>query len=370
MKLFLRNLTLFLVFSAVSLPLLFAGSTTSTTYFSAPIGDYMNIVASEAFKIGRTGAIATSANFYGNNMLRVMQIKNNGIQGWSATSRGGNLRVEGNVNMLAASGTSVFFVDSANNRVGVGLLATAMRTIAGLALDVRGTMKAQVLAAHEDTTNPYDNSLPWAELQAQYNAVDNTTSAGNPLGSYARFSSVYHNGLTGLVFGTLHIDAQPLYLQSVDKSASGMTMGQGMGRVVIRGYNDPLMTAGGGTAANLIFIVGEPGSTGISIANNWNPPASSRVFKKDIAPLSADDYKNMLSKLAATDIVRYHFKQEAAEDRAHTGFIAEEAPSVFVGEDGKCISLQDELGFFLATRKALKLESDEIGKKVRELSHE
>ncbi len=371
-KSLLQKFAAFTALMLVLLPALFAGTSTSVTYYPAPIGQYLIVEASQTLTIGRSATPATGVTFNGNNMLRVLEVKNNLIGAWLGTSRGGNFRVEGNVNIRDSASRSVFFVDAANNRVGVGLDSNSIRTNSGMNLDVRGSLKAQVIAARESTADPYNDTNPWGEMQAQYNAADNTSAAANPAGSYARFSTVYKDvslNPTGYSFGTLHIDAQPIYLQSRNKSAQGVTLGQGRGRVVIRGYNDPLMTGATGTAANLIFVVGEPGSTGISLANNWNANSSSRAFKKDIAPLAHADYQAALSKLASTDIVRYRFKEEAPDEPLHTGFIAEDAPAEF-SEGGKTVSLQDEMGFLLATLKALKTESDQMRRRTEELRHE
>ena len=343
-----------------------AGKVSVTTYFAAPYGDYVDFSASDALTVGSAAAPATSVSLYANSTKHVLDVKNNLYDGWDLThTHGGNLRVDKYVDIQNASTTSLFYVDPVNNRVGIG--TTSPRN--GARLDVLGDVKSMIVAAHQDTVN---YGAPWAEMNAQANTSDSTTTAAN-VGQQSRFAAVYNNGSAN-VFCTLHLDAKPLYFQSLVKS--GVTAAQGHGQVVIRGYFNPAQVAASPPnqlATDLIFVVGETPSVYSGLgwlpdcrANGWNA-FSSREFKKDITPLSPVDYQNILSKLASTDIVQYHYRIESSANKIHTGFIAEDAPSDIVSADRKGLSQQDEIGFLLASLKALKMENQELREMVEKL---
>jgi hypothetical protein len=83
---------------------------------------------------------------------------------------------------------------------------------------------------------------------------------------------------------------------------------------------------------------------------------SSRELKKDITPLSGQDYQAVLAQIKDIQMVRYLYKQE--ENRQpHLGVIAEDAPKEILDPKGKAVSLSDYAGFLLA---GLKAQSENI----------
>ena len=83
---------------------------------------------------------------------------------------------------------------------------------------------------------------------------------------------------------------------------------------------------------------------------NW-VNASSRKYKKDISSLTPAEYREILQKLAQTEVVRFRYKSEDS-DRLHIGVIAEDAPEEMVDAERTGIPTGDAIGFLLAALKA------------------
>ncbi|HTL69854.1 MAG TPA: tail fiber domain-containing protein [Candidatus Eisenbacteria bacterium] len=348
-----------------SLPLVFAAGillwavsasaedATVTTYYSTPNTSYKNLYVSDDLTVGTAGSGAVTLN--GTNTggaPDVLHLRNNQLGAWQGGSSGGDLVINGNLNVRNTGGSSLFFVNAATNRVGVGT------TTPRVPLEVLGDIKGMIVAAHYDTV---DYAQPWADMFAQYNTVDNKDSnVTNGPGS--RLSATYQD-FTGYHFCTQHLDGNPLVFQTIAKP--GITTGQGKGQVVIRGIqidgdND------------LIFIVGEAVAAygtdlPVARANAFSPLASSRLYKKDIEVLTPSDYSAVLDSLARADVVRYLYKGESDANRPHTGFLAEDAPAQVVTSGRKAVSLGDEMGFLLAATKALRLETDDLKRRTERL---
>ncbi len=286
-------------------------------------------------------------------LLDVLDVNNNQISGWASGSTGGNLRVNGNVDIQDSSTNSLFYVDAAAGRVGIG--TRTPRTT----LEVIGDVKGMITSAHQNTAV---YTLPWIELFGQVVSSDSTDSA-TVNGASDRFGSAYQDSGGNYHLGTLHLDGNPLVFQTIVKS--GLTAAQGKGQVVMRGY---VYTPDN----NLILVVGEPNpfvysALPMTRANAWNPLACSRMYKKDIASFSLMDYRDTLSKLSKAAIVNYHYKMEPPNSKLHTGFIAEDAPIEITSSARKAVSLQNEAGFLLASLKALKIEDREFKERIERL---
>ena len=331
-----------------------ADDATVTTYYPTPNTDYKSLYISDDLTVGNTMSLRGGAPdpLPADPYLPAgIWLHNNLVGGWLAGSSGGDLVVNGNFNVQNVGGVSQFYVDAATNRVGIG--TTTPRTD----LEVVGETKAMIIAGHVDTV---DWTQPWADMFAEYNTSDTLDSVStNGLGS--RFAAVYTG--FGYTFCTLHLDASPLVFQTLSKP--GITTGQGKGQMVIRGIqingdNDLILIVGEAVAA---YGADLP----VARANAWNPLVCSRFYKKDIEHFTNSDYSAVLGSLARSNIVSYLYKGESATNRRHTGFIAEEAPAEIVTSNRTAVSLSDEMGFLLASAKALRLETGSLKHRTEEL---
>jgi hypothetical protein len=340
-----------------------ADDITVTTYYPSPDTDY------KSFSV-RESLTAATATLRGSNLTTplpvapdVLAVMNNDIGGWAAGTHGGNLTVTGNLDITTTADASLLFVNAATNRVGLGTRTPRFP------LEVVGDINAMIIAGHADSGNW---SVSWTDMSALSNGVDSDDSSVQSY-AWAKFAATYFD--SDYRFGTLHLDGSPLVIQTIDKTTVGVTQALGRGQVVIRGVRiledttaDDLTIV---TPESLALVVGEAaGVYGANMpkcrANHWNLN-SSAAYKKDIQPLSGGEYAKILGTMDRMNVVNFLYKGEVSTNFPNAGFIAEEAPSDFVSTDKKSVNLGDEMGFLLASAKALKAETDALDSRVREL---
>lgn len=336
------------------------------TYYDSPNADYMDLRVTGAVTAGIDDADMGPLEIDGGNYTAAffgeLDVKSNGIYSRWATSRGGWLTVAGNLNVVDETNTSLFYIDATTRRVGIGTTAPLRQ------LDVRGAMKARSAFAYMDT---FDRNQPYAELWAEINAD-------------ARFSAAYFDPIgppPRVRFCTLHIDGDPLGMQTFVKGSAPDFEGLGRGLVVIKGetrrdwkYNSP--------DDKVILVVGEPFLSTCSptpcgfYPDTPTPPESyahewfqfsSRAYKKDIAPLAPAEYADALGQLARTPIVRYRYKQEPPTARPRLGFVSEDAPEDMRDSSGKAIGLGEEAAFLMAAAKAIKADNASLKARLEKL---
>ena len=116
-----------------------------------------------------------------------------------------------------------------------------------------------------------------------------------------------------------------------------------------------------GDIASGLTAVGNPG---------WFQTFSSRSYKKDISPLAAPDYAELLSKLKTLEVVRYRYKHEPAARARRIGVIAEDAPQELLTPDRHTVSTADAIGFLLATVKGMRANNERLKREIAALEQE
>jgi len=345
-----------------------------TTYYDAPFGDYKEFRLSGTLAAGLVdadpGPLLIGAGSYTAAFFGGFNVWNNDIPGHLGASRGGGLTVTGNLDIQDALGISLLYVNATTDRVGIGTRAPAA------ALDVRGEAKAINLFAY---ASPLDPTQPYAEM--------NTEVTPERFGAGYWWNQTFPHRYR---FCTMHIDGDPIAIQSIDKSAMGLG-GLGRGQLIINGMPVGYVTYD----AKVILVVGEPQQNQVldpdpdeatgdgdgdpnqgdypvalpkpqAFAHQWYQ-FSSREYKKDIVPLMPAEYGTILSSLAVMDVVRYRFHSESGTTKPHVGLIAEDVPEDMAQSDRKSIGLGEQAAFLLASAKALRGEQDDMRARVERL---
>lgn len=103
-------------------------------------------------------------------------------------------------------------------------------------------------------------------------------------------------------------------------------------------------------------------------ANSFLVP-SARSLKTDIYQLGVADYADILNKLSELEL--YHFRYRGDESGTlRTGLILEEAPEILKASDGRTVSTYDQIGFLIASAKALARENARLESKLSALETE
>jgi hypothetical protein len=98
--------------------------------------------------------------------------------------------------------------------------------------------------------------------------------------------------------------------------------------------------------------------------------SSSMEYKKDITPISAQTYQNLLNKLDDIEIVQYLYKTEPEGSKPRIGVISENTPDELTSEDKKGIDTSKAIGYLLAVLKAQEQKIEMQGQKIVEMQEE
>lgn len=122
--------------------------------------------------------------------------------------------------------------------------------------------------------------------------------------------------------------------------------------------------------SNGMGIRTDNGSWGLRIlgparANAWDI-YSSKKYKKDIIPLSPQNYKSILEEIKKMDLVYFRFKNQENDSPKNLGVIAEDAPAQIVDTKRETVSLSQASAFTLAGVKALTQEIEWLEDSLRQ----
>jgi hypothetical protein len=111
------------------------------------------------------------------------------------------------------------------------------------------------------------------------------------------------------------------------------------------------------TPNHALQVVGDIGAIGFV-------NTSTRTAKTDITYLTASTTENILERIQAVRVARYHYKIEDDNEPLRLGLIAEEAPYEVLSADGKGVDVYKLASFTLAGVQALAHKVDTIEEKV------
>lgn len=306
----------------------------STDYVS-PAGNYEDLNVSQTLSVGTP---ASPVNSTLRADLRIYK-----AFGATFSSPGGSLTAA-SLDLRDSAANPLVFVDSANNRVGIGTSSPVMT------LDVTGSAQAINLQAYAD---PNQREAGFVEFFSSTEAAI-VTPDDNRLGPVCLASAAV--GDYDLL--PLYLDANPLVLQSVPKA--GVTEGRpagapnGFGQVVIKG--DPVTGSN-----NYVLVVGQ-GSSGFGTIHAVNTWTSSMGEKKDIRRLGSADHSAFLSQLEDVSVVRFRYKGEPSGSRRRLGMVAETLPDWVKVAEG--YREMEAVGFLLGAAHGVADQQKAIQRRV------
>ena len=100
-----------------------------------------------------------------------------------------------------------------------------------------------------------------------------------------------------------------------------------------------------------------------------NGTVSRRAFKKDIEYVNDSERAALADEALSISLARYRYKNEAASDKIHLGFIIDDQPddSAAVASDGTHVDLYGYTSMLLATVQQQQKQIDELKKQVQTL---
>ncbi len=334
---------------------------TLSTDYSSPVGNYDELNVVGTLTVGESGSPGT-LTLIGNLLIQ----KAPGSTGQTAD---GNLSIDnGDLSITDTAGNTLLFTDAANNRVGVGT-NTPQMTLDVAAVGA-GMVRSVIIQAYADADN-----LQAGFLEMWSGADINDTSFANDRLSAACWTGWTDPGTGQRDYDALpiFIDGDPLVLQGALKGSPSSFFGGGFGQVVIKGEPigsisttepDTLLPSDPLNDPTTILIVGFPTATYGEIRANVIP-GSSMAYKKDISPLTMQDYSKYLSYLSLFTVARFRHKSDSSDKTLQLGFIAEETPQEI--RSGKAISVQQAYGYLLAVAKALRNEQEDMRERIEHL---
>jgi len=93
---------------------------------------------------------------------------------------------------------------------------------------------------------------------------------------------------------------------------------------------------------------------------------SSREFKADLMPLTAQDKQVLLQELRGTPLYAYRYKS-SPQGKPHLGPVAEQAPEAVVSADRANLSLTDSVAALTAALQYLNAEQEDLLKRLETL---
>ena len=300
-----------------------ADDVTLTTSYPSPYGQYDNLTVQDGVVTGTDTTAASTAKFYGAV----------NVQGANAVNVEAPTAVGGYGGLVVDNGTLRVDTDCSYYTCGMYWVSLGKLPRQAIAeLDINGPLSASQLMVAD-------------ALAAQLLSLQTQTDGAKTWGQVRGQDPTGWGGLNSRV----RIPAQPKVVLNLN---SGAPVGIGT-------EPDLSMPTRKLQVGSLAFP--------LSAMATFQGGPSFRVFKKDIAPLAAADYREVLAQLGVLEVVRYRYKNDPVDRRLRLGFIAEDAPHDIVTERRDGIVLDKLVGYLLAAVKALGSENERLEHRVEAL---
>lgn len=241
--------------------------------------------------------------------------------------------------------------------IGTGIAQTPFE---GLRLKVHARILASAFYCHWWDNTLGDWVYTYQEAEGPSTVGSTSASDAGKKGFFgARRANSSQTNVLNDTYAPMRVEASRVYLGVNETSILGVTERVSIGSE--SAYTSQATdTTGLKTYAALFYVNGD------ALGNNWTT-YSSRLYKKDIVPLSSKDYGRILDQAATIDVVRFRYKEDPADSKLRIGVIAEESPREILMEGNDGLNLADSIGYLAAAMKELNTRHQALKDRLTKL---